>query len=388
MRLPIRARVTAAFAAVSTVLLAAVALVAYLAMGSALQDEIDSGLRFRAVSALQLPPGRALDRPDPRLQEPSEAFEQVLTRAGRVRRATPGFSTPLLAPADLRAIRRPTFLTRDVPRVADGARLLAMPIGRDVLVVGVSLSDRTDALHELALVLLGGGAVAVLIACGAGWVVAGWTLRPIALALRRERDFLERAGHELRTPLSALRAEVDLALKRDRTPAELTAALRSVGQETDRLARLADDLLVLARADGGRLPLKRDPVQLREQLESVAGLFAARAAECGVTLAVDAPATEYRLDPMRLRQALGNLIDNALRHTPRGGSVTLRAAIEPSGVRIEVRDTGPGFDPAAVAGGPGLGLRIVDAIARAHGGRMEVTRDGGAVVALVVTQAT
>jgi two-component system, OmpR family, sensor kinase len=388
VRLPIRARVTAAFAAVSTVLLAAVALIAYLAMGSALQDEIDSGLRFRAVSARQLPPGRPLDRPDPRLQEPSEAFEQVLTRAGHVRRATPGFSTPLLAPAELRAIRRPTFLTRAVPRVADGARLLAMPIGRDVLVVGVSLSDRTDALHELALVLLGGGAVAVLIACGAGWVVAGWTLRPIAVALRRERDFLERAGHELRTPLSALRAEVDLALKRDRTPAELTAALRSVGQETDRLARLAEDLLVLARAGDGRLPLKRDPVQLREQLDSIAARFAARAAESGVTLAVDAPRTEFRLDPMRLRQALGNLIDNALRNTPRGGTVTLRAVPETSGCRIEVRDTGPGFDLAAVAGGPGLGLRIVDAIARAHGGRMAVTRDGGAVVAIILTRAT
>jgi signal transduction histidine kinase len=290
------------------------------------------------------------------------------------------------------------------------------------------MSDRTDALHELALVLLAGGAVAVLVACLAGWVVAGWALRPVeriraqasaitisgmdrrlpvprtrdelhSLAgtlndmldrldrsLRSEREFLERAGHELRTPLTALRAEVDLALHRQRTPDELTAALRSVGQETDRLARLADDLLVLARADDGRLPLHREPVRLRELLASTAALFAARAGELGIVLEVDAPDTEHRLDPMRIRQALVNLVDNALRHTPRGGTITLRGRDEPPGCRIEVCDTGPGFDGSDVRAGHGLGLRIVDAIARGHGGRMEVGRadSGGARVALVL----
>jgi two-component system sensor histidine kinase BaeS len=101
---------------------------------------------------------------------------------------------------------------------------------------------------------------------------------------------------------------------------------------------------------------------------------------------VDAPETEFRLDPMRLRQALVNLVDNALRHTPRGGTVTLRAALEPTGCRIEVRDSGPGFDPDQVPDGAGLGLRIVDAIARAHGGRMVVEGSEGAVVALVLTR--
>ncbi|MDT7579670.1 MAG: hypothetical protein QOK35_934 [Pseudonocardiales bacterium] len=430
MQLPIRARITAAFAVVMTVLLIAVATTAYVAMGGALQDEIDSGLRFRAESALHIPTPADLGRPDPRLQEPTEAFDQVLTRAGRVLRATSGFHTPLLTPAELATVHGPIFSSRDVPDVADGARLLAIPMGRNILVVGVSMSDRTDALHELVLVLAAGGAVAVLVACLAGWIVAGWALRPVeriraqasaitvsgldrrlpvprtrdelfrlantlnemldrlTLAVQHERDFLERAGHELRTPLSALRAEVDLALHRRRTAEELTAALRSVGQETDRLARLADDLLVLARADGGRLPLHREPVRLRELLESAAALFSARAAELGVTLTVDAPDTEHRLDPMRIRQALVNLVDNALRHTPRGGTVTLRADDEASGCRIEVRDTGPGFDPAAAGDDTGLGLRIVDAIARGHGGELQVGREpsGGAVVALVLTR--
>jgi signal transduction histidine kinase len=430
VQLPIRARITAAFAVVMTGLLIAVAAAAYVAMGGALQDEIDSGLRFRAESALHIPSHAELGRPDPRLQEPTEAFDQVLTRDGRVLRATAGFTAPLLSPDELAVVHGPTFSSRDVRNVADGARLLAIPTGRDVLVVGVSMSDRTDALHELVLVLAAGGSVAVLVACLAGWIVAGWALRPVeriraqasaitvsgldrrlpvprtrdelyslahtlndmldrlTLSMQRERDFLERAGHELRTPLSALRAEVDLALRRRRSADELTAALRSVGQETDRLARLADDLLVLARADGGRLPLHREPVLLRELLESSAALFSARAAELGVTLTVDAPDTEHRLDPMRIRQALVNLVDNALRHTPRGGTVTLRAREEASGCRIEVLDTGSGFNPAAAREGTGLGLRIVDAIARGHGGELHVERapSGGAVVALVLTR--
>src|SRR4051812_22673467 len=162
-----------------TGLLVAVATTAYIAMGAALQDEIDSGLRFRAESALHIPSQAELGRPDPRLQEPTEAFEQLLARSGRVLRATSGFTTPLLTPSELATVHGPVFSDRDVPNVADGARLLAVPLGRDVLVVGVSLSDRSDALHELLLVLAAGGAVAVLVASLAGWLVAGWALRPV-----------------------------------------------------------------------------------------------------------------------------------------------------------------------------------------------------------------
>src|SRR5262249_36060271 len=142
-------------------------------------------------------------------------------------------------------------------------------------------------------------------------------------SLTRERAFLEQASHELRTPLAALRAEVDLSLRRERSAEELTAALHSVSQETDRLAQLADDLLLLARADNGRLPLHRQVIQLRATLESAAALFAARAVEAGISLDVRTPDA----DPLRLRQALVNLLDNALRHTPRDGTVQLTATV-------------------------------------------------------------
>jgi signal transduction histidine kinase len=373
--------------------------------------------------------------PDRRLQEPREAFEQFLTRDGHVLRATRGFTEPLLSRAELSRLHRPSFFTRSIAGVQAQARLLAVPLARTgpaaFLVVGVSTSDRRDALHELAVVLLVGGAGAVLVAWLAAWVVAGWALGPVdrmqqeaaAIAtsgvhrrmtvprardelqrlactlndmldrlhrsLTAERRFLERASHELRTPLTALRAEVDLSLRRPRTAAELTTALRGVSEETDRLARLADDLLVLARAEDGRLSLHREVTDLSELLGSAATLFAARATELGIALTVSAPrAATAELDPLRFRQLLVNLIDNALRHTPRGGAVHLTAAVQDDALTISVTDTGSGFATSTHPGDgePGLGLRIVGAVADSHGGHVETATapEGGARVDVVL----
>ncbi len=429
VRAPVRARVAAAFGAVMLVLLSAVSVLAYRAMGIALEDEIDSALRFRAVSVLQTLPSPQVLTPDRRLQEPTEAFVQVLSRDGTVRSATRGFASPLLDRSELARIDTPVFLSRAVPGVAGSARLLAVPVAgsRDIVIVGASTADRRDALHELAEVLLIGGPVAIALACLAAWLVAGWALRPIerlrvqasaitasgldrrlsvprtrdevqrlaltlndmldrlAHSMAGERAFLEHAGHELRTPLAALRAEVDLALRRRRTPEELTAALQSVSQETDRLARLADDLLVLARAADGRLPVQRVPVPLDELLGSVARLFAAQAHAGRIELEVSAPARTVEADPVRLRQALTNLVANALRHTPHGGRVLLTGAWAEDEVRIAVTDNGPGFDPSELDGS-GLGLRLVAAVVDSHGGHLRIGRgvDGGALVELTV----
>lgn len=443
MRLPIRARITAAFAAVMLLLLTAIGALAYPSMSHALLDEIDTGLRFRAVSALRSAPVDPHERPDPQLQEPYEAFEQVLSADGRVKRSTPGFAEPLLSRAELSRIGKPTFFERSLPKVVGPARLLAVPMDAtgtpDVLVVGATTADRADALHELAEVLLVGGPVAIALACLAAWTVAGWALHPmehmrrqasaitasgldrrltlprtrdelqrlartlndmldrLAQAMSSERAFLERASHELRTPLAALRAEVDLALRRRRPVEELTAALHSVSQETDRLARLAEDLLVLARVDDGRLPLHREPVSLRAMLDSAAALFAARASELGIALTVDAVPATVSADPVRTRQALVNLIDNALRHTPAGGTVRLSATATDGEYRIAVADTGCGFPeggtvpdggfvPSRGSDAPGLGLRIVRSVVASHGGTIRIgrTESGGALVELVV----
>jgi signal transduction histidine kinase len=433
-RLPIRVRITAAFAAVMLALLTLVAALAYRWMGAALLDEIDSGLRFRAGAVAGTTRAQPIEVPDRKFQEPREAFEQFLSGDGRALRATRGFTDPLLGRHELAGLSGPTFFDRQVPGVQARARLLALPLTSNrraaFLIVGVSESDRQDALRELVRVLLIGGLVAVALACGAAWIVAGWALRPVdrmqqqaaaitasgldnRMSVPRTRDelhrlartlndmldrldtsvsaerrFLERAGHELRTPLAALRAEIDLALRRPRSAAELAAALRNVSDETDRLARLADDLLVLARAEDGRLPLHRETTGLAELLDSAAALFSARAGELGVELTVSAPAATVQADPLRLRQLIVNLLDNALRHTPPGGAVRVAATIEDHAARITVTDTGAGFTsaPRPAEDPPGLGLRIVRAIATSHGGHIETSTrpEGGARVDVVL----
>jgi signal transduction histidine kinase len=204
-------------------------------------------------------------------------------------------------------------------------------------------------------------------------------------AFDRERTFVADASHELRTPLAILKTELELALRAGRDPAELIDALRSAAEETDRLARLADDLLVIARSDRGRLPVRLETVDAGRLLGDVSERFARRAEEQGRSLEVDAePGIELSADSLRMEQALGNVVDNALRHG--AGTVTLSASDGRGTVAFRVADEGEGFPAEFVGraferftrgdeargregGGTGLGLAIVDAIARAHGGR-------------------
>jgi hypothetical protein len=227
-------------------------------------------------------------------------------------------------------------------------------------------------------------------------------LERIEEAVRHERRFVDDASHELRTPLANLKAELDLALRRSRTPDELVAALRSASEETDRLARLAEDLLVLARANHGELPIRRSPVDvdalLTDTLRGFEAQAKARDVTVGSTVAVAKPVA---LDERRMRQVLANLLANAIRETPEGGRVTVDAILRDGWLEISVADTGAGFPDAFLAhafdafsrsdagraraeGGTGLGLAIVRAIVDAHGGSVEARNrpEGGALVAI------
>src|SRR5206468_3203842 len=224
-------------------------------------------------------------------------------------------------------------------------------------VVGATLGDRIESLSRLLQAFFIGGPIALALASLAGWLAAGAALRPvermrrdadaISLAepsrrlpvpqtgdelarlgitlnsmldrigesLQREQRFLDEASHELRTPLSVLRMELDLALARARTPEELQAALRNASAETDRLVRLAEDLLVLSRARDGSIPLHRRETSMGELLRQAAATTGTRAGAEGVTVAVDDPdGMTAILDPARMRQAVDNLLDNAIRH--------------------------------------------------------------------------
>ncbi len=399
-RLSLRLRLTLAFVLAMALLLAAAGTFLYVRLGSALDEQINSALRTRAddVAALMRGPGDGLEQ-SRRLAESDEGFAQVIGPNGAVVDSTAGIHARLLPPGELARARRGTLVVeRENPR----SRLLATPVNVNgatvVVVAGASLDDRHDALAALRTQLLLGGPLLLLLASLAGYALASATLRPVLArleaGLERERRFVAEASHELRTPLSLLKAELELALRRPRSPEELHAALASAAEETDRLVRLAEDLLVLARADEGELRLRQETIQVRELLDAVARRFAA----AGRTLEVDAPADlAVTGDRLRLEQAVGNLVDNALRYG--SGTVRLTARPDDGGVTLSVSDEGAGFptaflphaferftraDVARTRGAAGLGLALVQAVARAHGGRAIAANlpGGGAVVTL------
>jgi two-component system OmpR family sensor kinase len=441
--LPIRLRVTAAFALVMSLLLAALSLALYWSISSALLDELDTGLRFRAAALGSI--SSVVETAHPSLEEPGEAFDQLITADHTVVRSSPGIpAAPLVTPHELSQVRGPTFFQRRVPGVVGTARLLVLrlpgPSHSDYLIVGASMTDRHDALRQLSIVCAVGLPLSIAVACFAGWVMAGLALRAVErmrlevsaitasgldrrlalprvrdeiyrlgqtlndllerldLGQRRDRLFLAQASHELRTPLASLKAELDLARSRPRTTEELAAALESVSEEADRLVRLSNDLLAQARTDRGRLPVRRENLPLSALVDASLSSFRPRALSRGVTLTAQTPVREVNLDPMRFRQALDNVVDNALRHTPAGGTVSIVTTEVDSAVVVAVLDSGPGFcDPVAEQGrldDPdgdqgvrfGLGLRIARTIAISHGGGLHIANRalGGAEVSLTI----
>jgi heavy metal sensor kinase len=451
-RVPIRLRIAAAFAVSMAAVLALTGLFLYARLDSHLTTALDHNLLVRAqdVAALVDRPGATLATDARgRFVERGESYAELVTPAGRVVDATSALGrTNLLTRSELERARRESIYANrsSVPGLDEPSRLLATPIEqggrRLVLVVGATRQDRVEALSSLRDELLIAGPIALVLATVAGYVLAGLSLRPVEsmrrraaaisaetpgerlpvpetgdelqrlgetlnemlarleAALEREREFVADAGHELRTPLALLRTELELALRHAESPQELREAVRRSSADVDRLGQLAEDLLLIARSDRGRLPLRLEPVPAADLLGSVAHRFEWRAEEAGRTLTADAAdGVTVLADRMRLEQALGNLVDNALRHG--GGAVRLSVASSNGIVELHVRDEGGGFppeflgqaferfaraDPARTQGGAGLGLSIVRAIAEAHGGSAHASnRDqGGADVWVAV----
>jgi two-component system phosphate regulon sensor histidine kinase PhoR len=224
-------------------------------------------------------------------------------------------------------------------------------------------------------------------------------------ALRR--DFVAGVTHEIRTPVTAIRGWAETLRDAGEDPAERARFADVIVRQADRLARLVDDLLILSSVESGGYRLRPERLPAGDLLRAALEAFEPRAREAGIALTVSSPEAAVLGDRRLLDQAIANLVDNALRHTERGGRVELRA--EASGedrVRIAVRDTGCGIPPEDLdrvferffrvdrargrrAGGAGLGLALVKHVAAVHGGRVEVrSRVGeGSEFALVLPAA-
>lgn len=438
-RLPIRVRLTLAFALAMAVVLAAMGAFLYFRLASSLDETINEGLQTRAAELAPLVAQNASLLGSDFAGD--ENFAQVLG-PGRNTATSQIGERPLLGQDELARVRaKGTLLVErsEVVGIEGDARLLATSLvappgpGEKVLVVGVSLEERDEALRGFLGELFIIGPIALLLASLLGYGIGTAALRPVEAmraeagaisaaapgrrlplprsrdevsrlgetlnamlgrlesALERERSFVADASHELRTPLALLKAELEVALRRPRSKEELAQALRSAATETDRLSQLAEDLLVLARSDRGMLPLRTEPVSARDIAARVAERFAHRAQAVNRTIEVDAsPELDIVADGPRLEQALGNLVDNAFRHG--GGAIRLSASERNGAVELHVVDEGAGFPPeflprafdrftradeARTRGGTGLGLAIAQVIAKAQGGSAHaVNRDG------------
>ena len=430
----------------------------YARLGAHLDTALNHELQLRAqdLAALVRHPDASLGSDGGgRLVERGESYAELLDLRGRVVEATPPLGhDAVLGPAALGAARRgPTFADLpSVPGLDEPSRVLAVPVRRAgrglVLVVGATKQDRAETLASFRDELLIAGPIALIVASLVGYFLAGLSLRQVEsmrrraaaisadtpgerlpvpptgdelerlgttlnamlerleAALERERDFVADAGHELRTPLALLRTELELALRQARSPEELRSAVRASSEEVERLAQLAEDLLLIARADRGKLALKLETLDPGELLDAVATRFQWRADEAARPLTREAEhGPPIRGDRLRLEQAVSNLVENALRHGE--GRVRLAVATSNGHVELHVRDDGHGFPPGFLEsaferftrpqpgrgrGGSGLGLSIVRSIAEAHGGRAGAANapNGGADVwlALPIPSAT
>ena len=428
-RVSLKARLALAFATGMAVVLLAVAVFVYLQLRGNMLDSVNMGLRSRAQLIVSNAQHRdpSLGANPRHLIDNDEAFAQILSPSGRIVESTPAVDHAALVSPHLLASTHTAKLVDRTPQRRDPARLLIIPTdtgGHKVfVVVGATLSNTYEALGHVKLMFEIAIPAAILVCSVIGWFLAGAALRPVErmsaeaahisetdpnrrLAIPdtddtltrlaetlnstfdrlqqahdRERRFVDDASHELRTPLAILKAEVDTALHGTREKDDLEHTLQSASEEIEHLIRIAEGLLILARSNHGQIPINPTPTPLPNLIHATAAAFNRTAATHDIQIDAHTDDTIVWVDPTRLRQAVDNLIENALRHTPRGGTITIAATTPtPDTLTITVEDCGDGFAPDALHHafqpfnhpdsnhGSGLGLAIVQAIAHAHGG--------------------
>ena len=445
-RLPIRWRLTLWYASIVAVALLLFGGGLYVGLRHYLYMSLDDTLRGEAeltISSLSLPLD-ASQLGQQKLTNPQqgEQFIRLIDRSGHVvADASAGFDHPPSDPAGLAAALDGRETLHWISVGGEPMRVLSEPVRSggtvvEVLQVGLFANEVRESLDLTVLIsALLGPLVLVFISAGGIWV-ARRALDPVVriaelaaeieandlsrriepglpqdelgrlartfnsmldrlqTAFRRQQQFTADASHELRTPLALLQSQIEAALAEPRNGEADQKVFEMLAQDVERLTRIATALLSLARSDAGTIRLSHDEINVPELLDIVAEQYRPLASEAGVDLKLDAQPARLIADEDRLIQLLVNLLDNALRHTPAGGQVTLGCQADKDFVQLCVADTGIGIapehlphiferfyrvDPArsTQSGSVGLGLNICQMIVIAHGGTIDVGSELG-----------
>jgi signal transduction histidine kinase len=316
-------------------------------------------------------------------------------------------------------------LARDAARSGTGARTydspegglfrayaerVDLPGGRPVVALAVANEVELEDRYASLIAAFGSAAiVALLLVAAGGWMLARQSTAPVERAIVQMRQFMADAAHELRTPIAVVRSRAEVATQRTRSQEEYLAALRSIERESERLGRIVEDLLTLARADAGERVIERRRVFFDDVTLDAADAVRVIADRKSVRLEVgDFEEAPVEGDPNLLRQLAIILLDNAIKFTPAGGLVRIGVRSTPSSAQLVVSDTGVGIeadklprvfdrfyradtsrtrsapDAGATSEGVGLGLAIARWIVDEHGGTIAVDSEVGRGTRVVV----
>jgi heavy metal sensor kinase len=448
-QLPVRWRLTLWYAVLFALILALIGSVLFVWLREHLNAELDEQVHDQAavvLTTIRIDGNAAAWQVTPGLEQEGEYFLRLLDTDGTIL-ADNGAElggVPLQRNELHIALAGETVFSSLTLDDGQTLRILTAPVrpgGEEGPIVGVFQLglDRGDIDEVLGQVLTGLATVAPLAiaaAAMAGYVLAGRALAPVSDitrlaavvggqdlharlrldlpedelghlartfdgmldriedAFNRQRRFTGDAAHELKTPLSLLRSRFELALSQPCSNEEYREVLQEAQADVSRLTGLVNTLLTLARADVGKLPLDLSEFDIQETIAAVCEEYGATAEEVGVTVERDTVPTPAVADEDLLVQVLVNLLDNALRHTPEGGRVSIGCCADGPGVRLWVGDSGCGipaehqarvFDRfyrvdtgrTRAAGGTGLGLAICRTIVEAHGGAMQMSSHPG-----------